>query len=149
MSNNFQKISQLENQIKSLIDTNETLQLQVEKEYPVDIDYDKAMANWSGNTAEGVDIICSFGDKWKDEMNKYYSLLYNDLNSDKRKWLKSSQKKWETFIKDNEELEWQTYDQINGEGSIMQIYSAQIYLDRYRDRTITLMDLYDFLHEEN
>ena len=146
---NLQKLDQLDKQIKSLTDDNKNLQLQIGPKYQLDKDCDKAMKKWSGNTSEGVDIICSFGDKWKDEMNKYYNLLYNELNPDKRKWLVSSQKKWETFTKDNEELEWQTYDQINGGGSIMQTFSSQIYLDRYRDRAIKLMQLYDFLQLEN
>jgi len=111
----------------------------------IDQKYDKAMSEWSGNTSEGVDIITSYGDIWKVEMNKYYNQLNDELTDDKRIWLVSSQKKWEEFTKENEGLTWHTYDQINHEGSIMQIYSAEIYLDSYKSRAIELKTLYEFL----
>lgn len=117
------------------------------KKYPIDIEYDKAMQNWSGVTLEGVDIICTYGDKWKNEMEKYYNLLYKKLNKDKKKWLISSQEKWETFTKENEELAWQIYDQNYHGGSIMQIFSAEIYYDKYRERALDLMKKYETFEE--
>lgn len=111
----------------------------------IDIEYENAMARWSGSTAEGVDIIISFGDKWKEEMNKYYSLLHEKLTDDKKDYLVSSQEKWEQFSKNDEELTWQTYDQLNHGGSIMRIYSSEIYLERYRSRALKLKELCEFL----
>lgn len=125
-----------------MIDGNNT-EIDKEKKYPIDIEYEKAMQDWSGNTAEGVEISCAYGEKWKSEMDKYYKLLHQKLDNDKKKWLVSSQKKWEAFTKDNEELAWQIYDQQYHGGSIMQTFSAQIYYDKYRDRALDLMKKYE------
>jgi hypothetical protein len=81
----------------------------------------------------------------KAEMEKYLQLLTDELTDDKKKWVEKSQNQWEIFIKDNEELAWQTYDQIYHGGSIMQINSASIYYDRYHDRALYLISLYDTL----
>lgn len=116
-----------------------------EKKYPIDIELDKEMKKWSGNTSEGVEIICSNGDKWKKEMEKYYNLLYNELDDNKRKWLDSSHKKWEIYSEDNEELERQIYDQRYHGGSIMHIFYADIYYNKYRERALYLMEKYEEL----
>ena len=116
-----------------------------EKKYPIDIEFDKEMKKWSGNTSEGVEIIYSNGDKWKKEMEKYYNLLYNELDENKRKWLDSSQKKWEIYSKDNEELERQIYDQKHHGGTIMHIFYADIYYNKYRERALYLMEKYEEL----
>lgn len=114
-----------------------------EKKNPIDIEFDKAMSKWSGNTGEGVDIICTYGDKWKEEMGKYYILLYDELDNDKKKWLISSQEKWEIYSKENEELGYQIYEQIYQGGSIIQILSADIYYNKYRDRALDLKEKYE------
>ena len=111
----------------------------------LDQEYEKAQSEWSGNTAEYVVLTVSFAELWKDEMDKYYHLLYNELNDEKRHWLVSSQEKWEIYTKENEELAWQTYEQIFNTGSMMKIYEANIYLEKYRSRALTLISLYDSL----
>jgi predicted MPP superfamily phosphohydrolase len=143
------QLSALQDTLSKLQYENEGLKKAAEntpEEHPLDKEYNDAMKNWSGVTAEGVSIIGAFGDKWKAEMEKYYQLLYDALAEDKKKWLVSSQNEWVKFTKENEELTWQTYDQINHGGTIMQIFSSNIYLERYRDRTLTLKSLYDFLN---
>lgn len=85
----------------------------------------------------GVSIICPYGNMWKDEMNQYYQLLYDELDSGKKQWLISSQDEWKLFTKENEELAWQTYDQIYHGGTIMRIFEAEIYyvsIDNYEDK---------------
>ncbi|TYQ16260.1 UNVERIFIED_CONTAM: hypothetical protein Cloal_2783 [Acetivibrio alkalicellulosi] len=113
-----------------------------EKTHPIDIKFNEAINNWSGVTSEGVDIIVLYGDMWKSEMEINYNLLYKELNDEKKKWLITSQEKWETFSKENQELIWQIYDQKYHGGSIMQIFSAEIYYNKYRDRAIFLSEKY-------
>ena len=49
----------------------------------LDQEYEKAKSEWTGNTAEYVVLTVSFAEQWKDEMDKYYDLLYNELNDKK------------------------------------------------------------------
>lgn len=116
---------------------------------PIETAFENAMLEWSGNTWESVDIICFYGDMWKSKMDEYLQLLEKELNDDKKQWLVSSQEKWEVFTKDNEELAWQTYDQMNHDGSIMHIHSANIYYEKYKTRALYLKSLYDFLTVEH
>jgi hypothetical protein len=86
-----------------------------------------------------------YGDMWKAEMEDCLRLIEEELNDDKKRWVSASQEKWEVFTKDNEELAWQAYDQINHGGSIMDIHSANIYYEKYKTRALYLKPLYDFL----
>ncbi len=103
------------------------------------------MKTWNGNTWDGVYIVTRYGDKWKVEMEKYYDLLLEELNEDKKKWLISSQEQWEVFTKENEELDWQVNDQLHHGGSIMHIITADIYYERYRRRALDLKQKYEIL----
>jgi len=141
ISQKTELLIQAEKQIELLQQENQEI---TDRKHDLDIEYEKAMATWI-NTMEGVEIINSFGDIWKEEMDKYYTLLYDMLEEDRKKWLISSQEKWEIYTKENEELAWQTYDQVHHDGSIMKIYSAEIYLERYRSRAKTLIHLYNSL----
>ncbi len=108
----------------------------------LDREYRAAMAEWSGNTLEGVAINLSFGDQWKEEMDAYYRLLNDALHEDRRQWLASSQEAWEVRANIDEELAWQVADQDHHGGTIMKLIESQIYLDRYRTRAKQLMELY-------
>ena len=119
-----------------------------ENKHPIEIEYEEAMRNWSGNTWESVDIGTTYGDKFKDEMNKYLELLADGLADEKKKWVMESQNSWEIFVKDNEELEWQVIDQIHHGGSIMKTFSAGIYYERYRNRTLFLKRLCDSINRD-
>ena len=145
------EILQLNHDIDLLQKENDQLIIDAEEVHIITKNYNKAMSEWSGRTGEGVSIIVSYAELWKNEMDNYYDLLYDKLKDEKKQFLILSQEKWELFTKDNEELAWQTYDQLNHGGSIMKIYTAQIYLERYRSRALTLKSLYDFLtrYKEN
>jgi hypothetical protein len=112
---------------------------------PLDVELENALAAGGTSTSDMVDIYCSYGDKWKDEMNRYLDLLTEKLKDDKKHFVALSQEKWSDFIKDNEELQWQTYDQIHHAGSLMYTYTAKCYLESYRSRALFLKNLYDFL----
>jgi len=116
-----------------------------QNKHPLEIEFEKEMKTWSGNTSEGVEILCTNGDKWKDEMEKYYELLNEELDEDKKKWLESSQEKWEIYIEENEELGWQIFDQQYHGGTIIQILSAELYYNRYHDRALDLIQKYEEL----
>ncbi|MDM8534165.1 hypothetical protein QUF55_05595 [Clostridiaceae bacterium HSG29] len=116
-----------------------------QSKHPIEIEFENEMKSWSGNNDEGVYIVLGYGDQWKEEMNKYYNLLLEKLNEDKRKWLVSSQEQWELFTKENEELAWHVNDQIYHDGSIMRIFDANIYYYRYRDRALYLKEKYEIL----
>ena len=131
----YVSLSKLKEEISHLEDTNRP-------KHPIEIEFETEMLTWSGVTGEGVDIICKYGDLWKNEMEKYYDLLFDILEPEKRQWLESSQKQWEIFTKEHEELSWQTYDQMHHGGSIMRIFEAHIYYERYKDRAMQLMALY-------
>ena len=135
----------LKNDIDLLQKENWLLMQRAGEEHFLDKDYRIAMSEWSGTTWEGVDIIASYGDLWKEEMEKYYQLLYDELNDDKKQWIVSSQEQWEIFTKYNEELTWQTYDQLHHKGSIMRILTAGIYREKYRTRALDLKYLYEYL----
>jgi cell division protein FtsB len=132
-----------------IVRINKTAAISEEAAEPIEVAFEKAMLGWSGNTQEGVDTICFYGDMWKAEMEEYLRLLEKELDDDKKQWLVSSQAKWEVFTKDNEELAWQTYDQMEHDGSIMQILSADIYYEKYKTRALYLKSLYDFLTVEH
>ena len=83
---------------------------------------------------------------WKDEMDKYYNLLNDVLTPDNKQCLVSSQKQWEAFTKENDELTLQTYRQIYQGGSIVHIFAADIYYDKYKTRAVQLKALYDFIN---
>jgi hypothetical protein len=115
----------------------------------IKLDFEKEMSSWSGNTGEGVDILIRYGDIWKDEMENYYKLVYDSLLPEKRHWLESSQNQWEIFTKENEELKWQTYEQMFSGGTIMRIFEAHIYYQRYEARALQLRILYGILNPIN
>ncbi len=58
-----------------------------QSKHPIEIEFEDEMKTWNGNTWDGVYIVTRYGDKWKVEMEKYYDLLLEELNEDKKKWL--------------------------------------------------------------
>ncbi len=111
-----------------------------QSKHPIELDFEKEMALWSGNTSEVVEIIIRHGDRWKVEMENHYELIYKELDEDKKKYLISSQQKWEEYIKENEELDLQILDQEYHGGSIMRILSADLYYNQYSDRALDLIE---------
>jgi len=143
------KVAELNTLVKNLEVENEKQKNIIadyeQSKHPIEVEFENEMMSWSGNTGEGVRIIVGYGDQWKEEMGKYYDLLYDELDEDKRKWLTSSQAQWEVFTKENEELAWQVNDQMHHGGSIMHILNADIYYHRFRERALFLKEQYEII----
>jgi len=116
-----------------------------EKEYTIDIEFSNEMKLWNGNTSDGVNITVEYGDMWKGEMEKYYDLLYKQLSGEGKEILVESQKKWEGYSETNNELKWKINDEVHKGGTIISIFSAYNYYERYRERAIFLKEEYDML----
>lgn len=138
--------TQIKDSYEILKEENSRLKKEVGSKHPIEREFEEAFSSWSGNTMEGVNILCQYGDIWADEMNKYYQQLFDELDPDKKQWIVSSQNQWERFTKENEELAWQTYDQVHHNGTIMQIHTAYIYYTKYKVRALELKVLFDYLN---
>lgn len=138
------KLAEVNSELKERIESlNISLTESTQIKHPIQIEFENEMETWSGNTAEGVNIIINYANRWNDEMEKYYDLLYLELDEDKKKWLESSQGKWEAYVIENEELGWQILDQQYHGGSIIKILAADLYYSRYHDRAIDLIQKYE------
>ena len=80
------------------------------------------------------------GGSRKRKLERYRKDGVKELDEDKKKYLISSQQKWEEYIKENEELDLQILDQEYHGGSIMRILSADLYYNQYSDRALDLIE---------
>lgn len=149
ISEQEQIISEFNTLIENLENEKEELNQYIDNfdnsKHEIEKDFEKEMKTWSGVTSEGVEITMKYSDKWKSEMEKYYDLLHDELDEDKRKWLISSQTKWNEFSAANIDYLWHVNDQIHQGGSIIRIINAHNYYERYRNRALFLIKEYDDL----
>ena len=97
-------------------------------------------------TASGA-VTCEYAEIWKEEMEKYYALLLEELREDHKEMLVSSQKNWESFVDEKNGLEQQIISFASGGGSMMIQISAGNYYDKYRERALHLMYLYSQIND--
>ncbi len=144
---------QLDNSVALLSVENEDLKLELDERSvtdPIDEEFKDALSKWNGNTMEGVSITSTFADKQKVEMEKYYQLLLEKIESEKQQLLISSQEEWENHIKSLEHLRVQIYEQSQGEGaSLILTLIASDYYDKFHDRATELKQLCKILPDEN
>jgi hypothetical protein len=112
------------------------------EEHEIDKAYSEAMKEWTGTTVEGIEISTTYALLWKEEANKYYDLLYDELDDDKKALLVSSQEKWENFFIENKLLEEEISRRAFGNGSMRREFNASIPLYKYRERALELRSLY-------
>ncbi|MDR1689122.1 MAG: hypothetical protein LBS21_10995 [Clostridiales bacterium] len=115
------------------------------EEHEIDKAYSEAMKGWTGTTVEGIEISTTYALLWKEEATKYYDLLYDELDDDKKALLVSSQEKWENFFIENELLEKEISRRAFGNGSMRREFNASIPLYKYRERALELQSLYEMV----
>lgn len=138
------KINALELEISSLRQENEELKYDQYDTDMLESEFIKAMSEASITPEKGAYTISVYEGKWKEEMEKYYKLVYDALPENKRKWLSSTQEEWEVFTK-NEILYWQAFDELYSNDSMLEYNSSAIFLNRYRARASDLRFIYNLL----
>jgi cell division protein FtsB len=115
--------------------------------HPLEKDYLDEISNWSGVTSDAVEINTRYKQLWEDKINKYYNLIYNALDDDKKYLIVSSQKKWEESIQIDEKLHWQWNDQLYNGGSISYVLNSDASCNIYRDRALALIRIYGIVED--
>ena len=137
--------------------------LRYEELHPIDIECERAfIESDERGDAHARSTIWEYGDKWKEEMEKYLDLLTLELDENGVLWevgfeqievarggfgfeVAVSQEKWEEFRISAERLDDFIRYQINHAGTMMSDYRAIFRYDTYRARALYLKSLYDFL----
>ena len=111
--------------------------------HPIDVSMFEELEKPENMTTMGMAItVDKYGDIWKAEMEKYYDLLLEELTADHKQLLIASQKNWEAFIDDNNDLEYQILFYACFGGTMMHNIAASNYYEKYRQRALFLIYLY-------
>lgn len=135
MKNDRDNYSLFNNYLKKIsVDSSDTII------YNLDEEFKKEMDNTNGVTSKIIEVLTKYSDLWEKEMNNYYSSLLNVLNNNKM-YLIQSQKSWEIYSNNNNQLIYQCNILLYGEGSYLNILKAEIVYQKYRQRAIELKEL--------
>ena len=112
--------------------------------HPIDIKLEKCLSVDSNQTTSGM-IQCSSiaENEWDKELNKYYKLLIDKLNSDEKQKLKNTQRYW-LIYRDNE-LSFSGTMYYNMEGTMWRVTAAGRSCDLIKQRALELKNYYDML----
>lgn len=111
----------------------------------LDVQYEKEMKDSGGVTSEMIEITIKYAGLWKQEMEKYYDLLYDILDNEGKVCLENSQEAWEEYSNSNNELVFHVEEQRFGGGSYLNILEADLLCQKYRMRASELRELYELL----
>ena len=112
--------------------------------HPIDIKVEECLAIGSNQTTVGmINCIQTAMEEWDAELNKYYKLLMNTLNTDEQEKLRASQRQWLVFR--DKEFEFLGTRYGNMEGTIFNIIEADSRNNFVKQRALELKSYYDIL----
>jgi len=86
-----------------------------------------------------------FGDKWREEMVRYFELMRTELDENVWELVEESQRRWEVFVESDIAVLNQAYLHAYNNATITLTYSAHNHYERYRNRALHLIMLYELL----
>ena len=110
----------------------------------IDIKVEECLAIASNQTTVGmINCIQTAMEEWDAELNKYYKLLMNTLNTDEQEKLRAAQRQWLVFRDKEFEFIGTRYGSM--EGTIFNIIEADSRNNFVRQRALELKSYYDIL----
>jgi len=103
--------------------------------YPLDFEYNLAMLESDGSRATLVNITWEYTEKWKTEIERYYGLLYGELDEEGRALLHRSRQAWDEYCAVTEEFNSHLSARYEATGGT-RIAANQLKL--FRDRAVEL-----------
>lgn len=116
--------------------------------YILDMQYKNEMLNSGGVTSQMIEILIKYAGLWKQEMERYYNLLYDTLDDAGKSSLENSQKAWEEYSVKNNELIFYMEEQKFEGGSYLGVLDAELLYQKYRSRASELKEMYGKLLTE-
>ena len=114
--------------------------------YDLDKKFSEAMDNTGGVTSEMIRVISDYSALLENDMNQYYGLLMGKLDQEGKTMLINEQEAWEMYSNQNNELILYCNSLLyDGGGTGITILEAELEYNKYRERAIELMDLYEIL----
>ncbi len=114
------------------------------EKHPIDIKVEDCLAIGSNQTTVGtINCIQTAMEEWDAELNKYYKLLMNTLNTDEQEKLRAAQRQWITFR--DKEFEFIETMYENMDGTMWKIVAADSRNSFVKQRALELISYYDTL----
>jgi len=114
------------------------------EKHPIDIKVEDCLAIGSNQTTIGtINCIQTAMEEWDAELNKYYKLLMNTLNTDEQEKLRAAQRQWLVYRDKEFEFIGTRYGKM--EGTIFNIIEADSRNNIVRQRALELKSYYDIL----
>ncbi|NNG26738.1 MAG: DUF1311 domain-containing protein, partial [Ignavibacteriaceae bacterium] len=105
--------------------------------HPIDIKVEDCLAIGSNQTTVGmIACILTAMEEWDAELNKYYKLLMNTLNSDEQEKLRVAQRQWMVYRDKEFEFIGMRYGKM--EGTMFNIIEADSRSNIVRQRALEL-----------
>jgi len=86
--------------------------------------------------------------KWREEMERYLEFMHSELSAEHWELVAKSQESWLMFEDRDMELFLQAISQREGGGSIVGDFQVYRRFETYRNRTLHLMRMYEYLTTE-
>lgn len=115
-----------------------------EEKHPIDLRLEACLASDSGiSTAGMIECLSSAANSWDGELNSYYDLLREALDSSEQEALTASQVSWLTY----RDREFEFTNHLYGDmlGTIWRITSAQRRMNVVKQRALELKTYYKTL----
>ncbi len=114
------------------------------KKHPIDIRLEKCHLIESNQTTFGM-VNCETiaREEWDLEMNRYYKLLMNTLQTDEKVKLKAAQVSWLSYR--DKEMEFSAKMYYNQQGTMWRVVAAGRSCDIVRQRALELKSYYEIL----
>jgi len=114
------------------------------EKHPIDIKVEDCVANPSNQTTIGmINCVQTAMEEWDAELNKYYKLLMNTLDTDEQDKLRDAQRQWLVFRDKEFEFIGTRYGKM--EGTMFNIIEADSRNNIVRQRALELKSYYDIL----
>jgi len=115
--------------------------------HPLDIEFEVAMSapEVRANIVAIREVMTLFGNKWAEEMEQYLELMQSELDEDVWGLVAESQAKWESFVESDIAVLNQAYLKAYSNATITLAYRANNHYDRFRNRALHLIMLYEYL----
>jgi uncharacterized protein YecT (DUF1311 family) len=114
------------------------------EKHPIDIKVEECLSIDSNQSTFGmIDCIRTAMEEWDVELNKYYKLHMNTLDTDEQEKLRDSQRQW--LVYRDKEFEFIETMYRNMEGTMWKIVEADNRNNIVRQRALELTSYYDTL----
>jgi len=135
------------NNDENLISLLECYETSLSALHPLDVKFEAVMSDYEirGNINAIRAFKTIYGDKWRDEMERYLELMQSELDEEAWELVAISQANWETFKWSDIDVLNQAYLHYYNNATITLLYRASNHYERFRNRALHLQMLYELL----